>query len=47
MDGLISKTLDWLAHPSHSDGTVGEWFAGLVLILIISFLWYTVVEQIA
>lgn len=46
MSGLVTKTLDWLAHPSHSDGTVGEYLAGLLLILIIAFLWSTTLKQI-
>lgn len=46
MKGLISQTLDWLAHPSHSDASLAEWAAGLLLILVLSFLWSTVVRQI-
>jgi hypothetical protein len=44
--GIITKIFSWITHPSESeDGTVIEWFAGLVLILIVSFLWSTVVRQ--
>lgn len=46
MRGLISKTLDWITHPSQSEGSPGEWLAGLVLILILSFLWTRVLVQI-
>ena len=46
MNGLISQTLDWLKHPGYSDASVREWSAFLVLILIVSFLWYTVVRQL-
>jgi hypothetical protein len=46
MKGIISQTLDWLTHPAYSDASVGEWAAGLVLILIGAFLWSTVVSQI-
>jgi hypothetical protein len=46
MKGIISQTLDWLTHPAYSDASVGEWAAGLVLILIAAFLWSTVVSQI-
>jgi hypothetical protein len=46
MGGLITKTLDWITHPSKSEGTPGEWLAGLVLIMIVSFLWVTVTKQI-
>jgi len=45
MKGLISQTLDWIAHPSNSEGTPGQWAAGLVLILIVAFLWTTVIKQ--
>jgi hypothetical protein len=44
--GLISKTLDWITHPSKSEGTPMEWAAGLVIVLILSFLWTTVISQI-
>jgi len=46
MKGLISQTLNWLTHPSNSNINVGGWAAGLVLILIVSFLWTTVIKQI-
>jgi hypothetical protein len=46
MNGIISQTLDWLTHPVYSDASVGEWAAGLVLILVVAFLWSTVVSQI-
>jgi hypothetical protein len=35
----------WIEHPSKSGGDTLDWFAGLVLILIASFLWSTVVRQ--
>ncbi len=44
--GLISGAMQWGFHPSNSKGTVGEWLAGLVLILIVAFLWSEVVSQI-
>ena len=43
--GMISRIYGWVWHPSNSDETLTEWFAGLVLILIISFLWSTVVKM--
>ncbi len=45
--GLISKIYDWLGHANHSQATIQEWIAGLVLVLIVSFLWSTVVKQTA
>jgi hypothetical protein len=46
-DSLITQTLNWILHPSYSDETLGQWSAFLLLILIGSFLWATVVSQIA
>lgn len=46
MKGLISHTLDWITHPSYSEASLGQWAAGLVVILIVAFLWTTVVKQI-
>lgn len=46
MKGLISQTLNWISHPSYSEGTPGTWAAGLVVVLIVAFLWSTVLKQI-
>lgn len=49
MDGILSRLLDWILHPINSaedSGTVADWFGFLVLVLIASFLWKTVVDQI-
>lgn len=46
MKGIVTQTLDWIAHPTHSDSSIKDWAAGLLLILIVSFLWTTVVSQI-
>lgn len=45
MKGLLTQTLAWIEHPGNSQGSLVEWAAGLVLILILSFLWTTVVKQ--
>ena len=45
-DGLIGKTFGWLTHASYDESTLKEWLAGLALILIIAFLWATVVRQV-
>jgi hypothetical protein len=42
--GLISKLLDWLTNGAESDATPLDWALGLVLILMASFLWSTVVR---
>lgn len=44
--GLVTKIFAWIGHPSNSEGDVTEWAAGLILILILAFLWSTVVRQI-
>lgn len=46
MKGLVTQTLDWIEHPKYSKATLGQWLAGLLLILIASFLWTTVIKQI-
>ena len=43
--GLISKLFKWGNAPLTSEGTWIQWAAALVLILIVSFLWSTVVRQ--
>lgn len=45
-EGLISKIYSWTWHPSNSDETVNDWLAFLVLALIASFLWSTVIKAI-
>jgi hypothetical protein len=45
--GLLTKIFSWGTHPSFSEGDTLDWFAGLVVILMISFLWVQVVQQIA
>lgn len=44
--GLISQIFDWGIHPMNSDSNTSTWLAFLVLILIVSFLWSTVVRSI-
>ncbi len=43
--GIITKIFDWFGHAGYSQASVGEWLAGLMLLLILSFLWSTVVKQ--
>lgn len=45
-NGLITKIFNWIWHPSNSSETLTDWGAGLVVVLIASFLWATVVHQI-
>lgn len=44
--GILSKFFAWGVHPLNDDSTVAQWGAGLVLVLILAFLWTTVVKQI-
>lgn len=43
---MIEKMFGWLTHASYDDSTLQEWVMGLALILIIAFLWSTVVRQV-
>ena len=45
--GVVGKIIDWILHPINSEGTIPQWVAGLALILIVSFLWSTVIRYIA
>jgi len=42
---IFGKILDWTFHASYDESTVKDWAAGLVLILILAFLWSTVVNH--
>lgn len=42
---MISKIFSWLINASQDDSTPQEWLAGLVLILILAFLWSTVIKS--
>jgi len=43
---LIESLFTWGSHPSYSTGTTKEWLAGLVLVLILAFLWSHVLKEI-
>jgi hypothetical protein len=45
-DGVIGKIFSWGTSANYSDTTVSVWVAGLALVLILSFLWSTVVRQV-
>jgi hypothetical protein len=44
--GIISKIYGWVWHPGNSEGTVMDWGSFLILILMVSFLWSTVIRQV-
>lgn len=45
-EGLITKIFTWITNAANSDGTTQDYAAGLVLIIVASFLWSTVVKMI-
>ncbi|HXT74607.1 MAG TPA: hypothetical protein VN785_12210 [Candidatus Angelobacter sp.] len=46
MKGIVSGIFDWGQHPLYSRGTLVEWGAGLLMVLILAFFWKTVVDRI-
>jgi hypothetical protein len=44
-EGLITKIFSWVSHPLYDDSTLKDWLMGLALILVVAFLWSTVVRQ--
>lgn len=42
---MVSKIFKWMFNAGSDQSTPKEWFAGLVLILILSFLWSTVIKS--
>jgi hypothetical protein len=45
-EGLISKVIAWIEHPGNSNETITDWLLFVALILMISFLWTTVLRHI-
>lgn len=44
---FISNLWDWGTSASHSDATPAAWLAGIVLLLMLAFLWSTVIRKVA
>jgi hypothetical protein len=44
--GIFTQTLQWITHPAYSESSIGTWLAFLLAVLILSFLWTTVLEQV-
>lgn len=45
--GILTKIQNWIAHPTfHTESDPKDWIAGLVLIMIVAFLWSRVVKQL-
>ena len=45
-NGVLGKIFAWGSSASYSDTTVSVWLAGLGLVLVLAFLWSTVVRSI-
>ena len=43
---LIGKLFSWGTSANYSDTTTEVWLYGLALVLILAFLWSTVVRQV-
>lgn len=44
-EGIITKIYSWVWHPSNSQETMNDWAAGLLLVIIASFLWSTTIKM--
>jgi hypothetical protein len=45
-NGLIGKIYQWIASPGNSDTNIQFWMMGLGLVLVLAFLWSTVVRDV-
>lgn len=45
-EGLITKIYSWVWHPSNSSETITEWIAFFIVVLILSYLWSTVINVV-
>jgi hypothetical protein len=45
-ESLLGKIYSWGTSATYSDTTIGVWLAGLALVLILAFLWSTVVRDV-
>lgn len=45
--GYITKIFDWIKHPTFDTAaTPKDWIYGLIVVLILAFLWSRVVKQV-
>jgi hypothetical protein len=44
--GAIANVLDWLTAPVSDEATIQFWLAGLVVVILLAFLWSRVVKQL-
>ena len=45
-DSLVGKVFSWGTSANYSDTTLEVWLMGLALILVLAFLWSTVVRDV-
>jgi len=45
-NGLLTKFFSWGTSASFSDTTINVWLYGLALVLILAFLWSTVIRAL-
>jgi hypothetical protein len=45
--GIITKTLNWITHPSYSSTDPLDWFAFAIILFLIGMLWSHVLRQIS
>lgn len=45
-EGIITKIYSWVWSPSNDNATLEDWALGLVVIIIVAFLWSTVVRML-
>lgn len=44
--GLITRIFEWGTSVNYDRTTASTWLAGLVLVLIVAFLWSTVIRMV-
>jgi hypothetical protein len=45
-EGIITKIYSWIWHPSNSNETLTDWLAFVILILLVAYLWSTVIRVV-
>ncbi|MGI0084608.1 MAG: hypothetical protein ACREBQ_05955 [Nitrososphaerales archaeon] len=42
---MLQDLANWLSHPLYSKGTVAEWLAGVVLVILLAFAWTQIINH--
>jgi hypothetical protein len=45
--GIITKTLNWITHPSYTSTDPLDWFAFALILFLVGMLWSHVLRQIS